>query len=127
MSHSKSPSSSRNGESLMSKTRTANETLSRERLFLRSRPQLQRGAERPLRFQPTRWRRSAEAVVGSLQLGQLDRQEVEVPGGEVVGLVVGDAIRLDLLGRKVPGDVDRDFCEAQLLRRLPAGVADDDD
>ncbi len=44
----------------------------------------------------------------------------------VVRLVVGDPIGLDLGRRQIFGDVDRHLFQAQLLRRLPARVADDD-
>ena len=68
----------------------------------------------------------AQVEVHLLQLGQFERQQVEVPLGERGRLVVGDAVGLDLLGRQVRGDVDRHLLQAQLLRRLPARVADDD-
>jgi hypothetical protein len=41
-------------------------------------------------------------------------------------LVVGDAVGLDLLGRQVLGDVDGHLRQAELLRRLVAGMADYD-
>jgi hypothetical protein len=38
---------------------------------------------------------------GVLQLGQFERQQLEVPLGQLAGLVVGDAVGADLLGRQV--------------------------
>ena len=57
---------------------------------------------------------------------QFERQQVAVPLGKRGRLVVGDAVGLDLRRRQVRGDVDRDLLQAELLRRLPARVADDD-
>jgi hypothetical protein len=62
-----------------------------------------------------------------LQVGELKREEFLVPLGDRRRLVVGQPIRLRLLGRQVLGDVDRDFLEAELPGGLPARVADDDD
>jgi hypothetical protein len=62
-----------------------------------------------------------------LQLAQLDGQQVVVPVGQIVGLVVCDAIRLDLLRRQIPSDVDRRLFQAELERGLVTRVADDDD
>src|SRR5690606_29542108 len=45
---------------------------------------------------------------------------------EAGGLVISNAVRLDLLGREIFGDVDRNLLQAQLLRGLPAGVPADD-
>ena len=67
-----------------------------------------------------------QVEVACLQVGQLERQQVVVPVGQRRRLVVGDAVRLDLLRRQVLGDVDRHLRQAELLRRLVPRVADDD-
>lgn len=68
----------------------------------------------------------AEVELHPLECRKLDRQQLEVPGGQVGGLVVGDAVRLDLGWRQVLGDVDGHGLEAELLRGLVAGVTADD-
>lgn len=66
------------------------------------------------------------AEVRRLQVLDLQRQQVVVPGGDVAGGVVGDTQRLDLRLRQAVGNVDGHRLHAQLLRRQQAGVADDD-
>ena len=86
---------------------------------------LQIGIEQPGQFvlveaQPD------EVELRSLQVGQFERQQIEVPGGDVGRLVVGDPVRLDLRRRQVLGDVHRNLGHPQPLGRLPPRVADDD-
>ncbi len=87
---------------------------------------LERGIEQPRQLVGIE-AEDAEVVVARLQLAQLDRQQVVVPVGPLAGLVVGDAVGADLLGRQVGGDVDRNLGQLQLHGRLVAGVAHDDD
>jgi hypothetical protein len=60
----------------------------------------------------------AEVIVARLKFGQLNRKQVVIPVRQFGGLVVSDAVGLDLLGRQVGGDVDWDLLEAELLRGL---------
>ena len=76
---------------------------------------------------------SAEKPVRSRSKSSLCRsrsswtEQVVVPGGQLGGLVVGDAVGLGLGRRQADGDVDGDLGQAQLQGGLVAGVADDDD
>ena len=55
----------------------------------------------------------AEVVVHALQLGQLDGEQVVIPIRNVGRLVVANAVGLDLLGRQIFGDVNRNFLQAE--------------
>jgi len=57
--------------------------------------------------------------VHSLQVGQLDRQQLVIPGGHIGGLVVGDSIRLGLGGREALGHVDGGFFQAEFQGGRP--------
>jgi hypothetical protein len=62
-----------------------------------------------------------EIEVRRLQRAQLDGQQFEIPLGQLVRLVVGDPVRLDLVRRQVSRDVDGTFSRpAVSARRLPA-------
>ena len=50
-----------------------------------------------------------------LQVFDLEREQVVVPFRDLAGLVVGDAVCLDLFGGQVVGDDDRDFCQSEAL------------
>jgi len=65
--------------------------------------------------------------VHAAQFGELDGQQFHVPRGQVRDLVVGDAIGPDLRRGEVGRHVDGHGLQSQLLRRLPARMADDDD
>ena len=62
-----------------------------------------------------------QVEVRGLQVGQFERQQLEVPLGERGRLVVGDPVGLDLLGRQVRGDVDRDLAQDQEAGRPSSG------
>ena len=63
---------------------------------------------------------------GALELGDLDRQQVQVPGRQLARLVVGDAVGTDLFGAQVAGHVDGHLLQVQVPGRLPARVPADD-
>ena len=71
---------------------------------------------------PSRSRSNSSPCSSASSSGSRSKSHV----GDVAGLVVGDAVRLDLRRRQVLGHMDGHFGQAQLLGRLPAGVADDD-
>ena len=68
-----------------------------------------------------------QVEIGFLQLGEFLQQCLVVPVGDLAGLVVGDAVGLQLGRRQSPGDVYRHLLEPKLERRLEAGVAHHDD
>lgn len=68
-----------------------------------------------------------QIAAGLLQRPQFGRQQAHVPLRPLGDLVVGDPVRPHLLGGQVGGRVDGHLFEPELLGRLVAGVADDDD
>ncbi len=63
---------------------------------------------------------------GALQLRQLDGQQLQIPVREFRGLVVGDAVRPDLLRRQIASNMDRHLLQPELLRREKSGVTGND-
>ena len=59
-----------------------------------------------------------QVEVRVLQVFDLEREQVVIPFRELPGLVVGDAICLDLFGGEVVGNDDRDFRKTEALGRL---------
>ena len=68
-----------------------------------------------------------DVVVETGELSDLERQEAPVPGGLLVGAVVGDAVGACLGGREVASHVNGDRLPAQALGGQQTGVTDDDD
>ena len=66
-----------------------------------------------------------EIEVHPLQLGQFDRQQLQVPLGDLGGLVVRDAEGLHLLRRQAARHMHRHLGKAQRLRRLEPRVPED--
>ena len=60
------------------------------------------------------------------ELGDLQGQQIKIPGALFGGAVVSQAVGLDLLRGKVAGDMDRHLRQAKALGGQKAGVACDD-
>ncbi len=64
-----------------------------------------------------------QVKIGILQFLDFHRQEVVVPFGDFAGLVIGNAVCLNLFLRKVVGNHHRYFCQSQTLCCFHAGVS----